>query len=48
MSHKNNKNSKNNKKAGQKTRTELEVMKIHTANDKGFSRESKKLGNDED
>ena len=48
MSHKNNKNSKNNKKSGQKTRSELDVMRIHTANDKGFSRESKKLGNDED
>ncbi len=48
MSHKNNKNSKENKKAGQKSKSELKKMRIHTANDVGFSNESKKLGNDED
>lgn len=44
MSHKNNKNSKDNKKAGQKTKRELEKMKMETANEIGVSRESKKLG----
>ena len=48
MSHKNNKNSKDNKKAGQKTKKELDIMRIHTANDVGFSKESKKLGNDDE
>ncbi len=46
MSHKNNKNSKDNKKAGQKTKKELHEMRIQTANDIGVSRESKKLGNE--
>lgn len=46
MSHKNNKNSKNNKKAGQKTRTELKKMKMETANEVGLSKESRKLGKD--
>ena len=32
MAHKNNKNSKNNKKSGQKTRLELRKMKTETAN----------------
>ena len=44
MSHKNNKNSKNNKKAGQKTKKELYKMKIETANEVGYSKESRKLG----
>ncbi len=44
MSHKNNKNSKNNKKAGQKTKKELHKMKIETANEVGYSKESRKLG----
>ena len=48
LSHKNNKNSKDNKKAGQKTKKELDIMRIHTANDVGFSKESKKLGNDDE
>ncbi|MGG7163880.1 small, acid-soluble spore protein, alpha/beta type [Clostridium ihumii] len=44
MSHKNNKNSKDNKKAGQKTKKELEKMKMETSNEIGVSNESKKLG----
>lgn len=44
MAHKNNKNSKDNKKAGQKTKTELKKMEMETANEIGFSNESKKLG----
>ncbi len=46
MSHKNNKNSKDNKKAGQKTKKELHKMKIETANEVGYSKESRKLGKD--
>ncbi|WP_298844558.1 small, acid-soluble spore protein, alpha/beta type [Clostridium sp.] len=46
MSHKDNKNSKDNKKAGQKTKKELDKMKMETANEIGFSSESKKLGKD--
>jgi len=44
MSHKNNKNSKDNKKVGQKTKRELDKMKMETANEIGVSKESKKLG----
>lgn len=44
MSHKNNKNSKDNKKAGEKTKKELSKMKMETANELGVSNESKKLG----
>lgn len=44
MSHKNNKNSKDNKKVGQKTKKELEKMKMETSNEIGTSNESKKLG----
>ncbi|MFT5872908.1 MAG: hypothetical protein ACI8WT_001849 [Clostridium sp.] len=44
MSHKNNKNSKDNKKAGQKTSKELDKMRMETANEIGVSKESKKLG----
>jgi len=44
MSHKNNKNSKKNKKAGQKTKAELKKMKIETADEVGYSKESRKLG----
>ncbi|MGH4119073.1 small, acid-soluble spore protein, alpha/beta type [Clostridium sp.] len=44
MSHKDNKNSKDNKKAGQKTKKELSNMKMETANEIGVSKESKKLG----
>ena len=46
MAHKNNKNSKNNKKSCQKTRAELRKMKTETANEVGFSKESRKLGKD--
>lgn len=45
MAHKNNKNSKSNKKSGQKTKAELKKMKVETANEVGFSKESRKLGN---
>ncbi|MCR1949479.1 MULTISPECIES: small, acid-soluble spore protein, alpha/beta type [unclassified Clostridium] len=44
MAHKNNKNSKKNKKAGQKTKTELKKMKMETADEVGYSKESRKLG----
>lgn len=44
MAHKNNKNSKANKKSGQKTKKEVEKMKMETANEVGLSKESRKLG----
>ena len=44
MAHKNNKNSKDNKKSRQKTQAELSKMKVETANEVGFSKESRKLG----
>lgn len=44
MSHKNNKNSKDNKKSSQKTRSELQKMRVETANEVGYSKESRKLG----
>ncbi|NMM64180.1 small, acid-soluble spore protein, alpha/beta type [Clostridium sp. P21] len=44
MSHKNNKNSKDNKKAGNKTKEELHKMKMEISNDIGFSSQTKKLG----
>ncbi|HEY8891661.1 MAG TPA: small, acid-soluble spore protein, alpha/beta type [Clostridium sp.] len=44
MSHKDNKNSKDNKKASQKTKKELDKMRMETANEIGVSKESKKLG----
>lgn len=47
MSHKNNKNSKDNKKSGQKTKKELEKMKNETADEVGYSKQSRKLGKDE-
>jgi hypothetical protein len=46
MSHKNNKNSKDNKKAGQKSKKELDEMRMETADEIGVSKESKKLGNE--
>lgn len=46
MSHKNNKNSKQNKKSNPKTKAELNKMKIETADEVGYSNESKKLGKD--
>ncbi|ADZ21344.1 hypothetical protein BJV85_001591 [Clostridium acetobutylicum] len=48
MSHKDNKNSKANKKAGKKTKAELKKMKEETSNEVGFSNESRKLGKDGD
>lgn len=47
MSHKDNKNSKDNKKAGQKSAKELDSMRYETANELGVSRESKKLGKEQ-
>lgn len=44
MAHKNNKNSKDNKKSGQKTKAELKEMQMETANEIGYSKESRKLG----
>jgi hypothetical protein len=46
MSHKDNKNSKDNKKAGQKTKKELKKMEVEMANEIGYSNESRKLGKD--
>lgn len=46
MAHKNNKNSKKNKKAGQKTKAEIKKMKVETADEVGYSKESRKLGKD--
>ena len=46
MSHKNNKNSKDNKKSGQKTKKEVKKMQMETADEVGYSKESKKLGKD--
>ena len=46
MSHKNNKNSKKNKKSGQKTKAELRKTKVETADEVGYSKESRKLGKD--
>ena len=40
-------NSKDNKKAGEKTKSELHKMKIETANEVGYSNESRKLGKDQ-
>ncbi|WP_461207507.1 small, acid-soluble spore protein, alpha/beta type [Clostridium sp. DL1XJH146] len=44
MSHKNNKNSKDNKKVNPKTKKELNKMKLETSNGVGYSSESRKLG----
>lgn len=44
MSHKNNKNSKDNKKSNKKTKKEIHKMKIETADEVGYSKESRKLG----
>lgn len=48
MSHKDNKNSKENKKSSRKTKKELAKMKIETSNELGYSSESRKLGNDKE
>lgn len=48
MAHKNNKNSKSGKKSNPKTKVEIQNMKIETSNEIGYSKESRKLGkNDE-
>ncbi|GAB6167622.1 small, acid-soluble spore protein, alpha/beta type [Clostridium carnis] len=44
MSHKNNKNSKDNKKSSQKTKAEVKKMQVETADEVGYSKESRKLG----
>ncbi|AYE35395.1 small, acid-soluble spore protein, alpha/beta type [Clostridium septicum] len=44
MAHKNNKNSKANKKSNQKTKAELRKMQSETADEVGYSKESRKLG----
>ena len=44
MAHKNNKNSKQNKKSGQKTKAEVKKMQVETADEVGYSKESRKLG----
>jgi hypothetical protein len=46
MSHKDNKNSKDNKKSGEKTKRDLDRMKVETSDEIGYSKESKKLGKD--
>jgi len=48
MSHKNNKNSKDNKKAGQKTKKELIEMEVEMSKEIGVSNETKKLGKNKD
>ncbi|SHH87846.1 small, acid-soluble spore protein, alpha/beta type [Clostridium grantii] len=48
MSHKDNKNSKDNKKSGQKTKKELNKMKFETSNEIGYSSEARKLGKDKE
>jgi hypothetical protein len=48
MSHKDNKNSKDNKKSGQKTKKELNKMNFETSNEIGYSNESRKLGKDKE
>lgn len=46
MSHKDNKNSKDNKKSNEKTKRDLDRMKVETSDEIGYSKESKKLGKD--
>jgi hypothetical protein len=48
MAHKDNKNSKDNKKSGQKTKKELNKMNFETSNEIGYSNESRKLGKDKE
>lgn len=48
MSHKDNKNSKANKKVNPKTKKELENMKMETSNEIGYSSEGRKLGKDKE
>lgn len=44
MSHKNNKNSKHNKKVSQKTKPELQKMHMEASSEIGLNNEAKKLG----
>ncbi|MDV3427042.1 MAG: small, acid-soluble spore protein, alpha/beta type [Bacillota bacterium] len=46
MSHADNKNSKDNKKSNDKTKRDLDRMKVETSDEIGYSKESKKLGKD--
>ena len=46
MSHSDNKNSKDNKKSNDKTKKDLDRMKVETSDEIGYSKESKKLGKD--
>ncbi|MFA9397286.1 MAG: small, acid-soluble spore protein, alpha/beta type [Clostridiaceae bacterium] len=46
MSHKDNKNSKDNKKVKKKSKPELGNMKVETSDEIGYSSESRKLGKD--
>jgi hypothetical protein len=46
MSHIDNKNSKDNKKSNEKTKKDLDRMKVETSDEIGYSKESKKLGKD--
>lgn len=48
MSHSDNKNSKDNKKSGEKTKRDLDRMKVETSDEIGYSKESRKLGKDKD
>lgn len=48
MSHKDNKNSKDNKKSNQKSKRELNKMNFETSNEIGYSQESRKLGKDKE
>ncbi|WP_373897258.1 small, acid-soluble spore protein, alpha/beta type [Haloimpatiens sp. FM7315] len=44
MAHKNNKNSKDNKKVSPKTKSELKDMEVEMSKEIGANNESKKLG----
>lgn len=46
MSHIDNKNSKDNKKSSEKTKKDLDRMKVETSDEVGYSKESRKLGKD--
>lgn len=48
MAHTDNKNSKDNKKSSDKTKKEMDRMKVETSDEIGYSKESKKLGKDKD
>lgn len=48
MAHTDNKNSKDNKKSSDKTKKEMDRMKVETSDEIGYSKESQKLGKDKD